>query len=249
LLAASVTVTRDATGSNGDHDLNTLSLAEARIFADNVALGASVTQSSSHGAGPAANATDGNLGNFTHTLSSDDSPTLTIDLGGEFQLDSVVLHNRGDGCCGFRMADITLELLDGVGGVRYNSGTLNASNILGSPDFIGIDLHDLAGGAVSGVFQIRLTRDISGVSGGNDVMSFGEVQAYGVVAPEPTTLLIWSLLAGLGVGLGWRRRKSSGFRRAHRAPSASCRRGSSFLERASRQPFDHDASCHSPGGW
>jgi len=25
--------------------------------------------------------------------------------------------------------------------------------------------------------------------------------------PEPTTLLIWSLLAGLGVGLGWRRRK------------------------------------------
>jgi hypothetical protein len=27
------------------------------------------------------------------------------------------------------------------------------------------------------------------------------------VIPEPTTLLIWSLLAGLGVGLGWRRRK------------------------------------------
>jgi len=28
-----------------------------------------------------------------------------------------------------------------------------------------------------------------------------------VVIPEPTTLLVWSLLAGLGVGLGWRRRK------------------------------------------
>jgi len=27
------------------------------------------------------------------------------------------------------------------------------------------------------------------------------------VIPEPTTLLIWSLLAGLGVGLGWRQRK------------------------------------------
>ena len=27
------------------------------------------------------------------------------------------------------------------------------------------------------------------------------------VIPEPTTLLIWSLLAGLGMGLGWRRRK------------------------------------------
>jgi len=31
------------------------------------------------------------------------------------------------------------------------------------------------------------------------------VTAY--VVPEPTNLLIWSLLAGLGVGLGWRRRK------------------------------------------
>jgi hypothetical protein len=28
-----------------------------------------------------------------------------------------------------------------------------------------------------------------------------------IVVPEPTTLLVWSLLAGLGVGLGWRRRK------------------------------------------
>lgn len=27
------------------------------------------------------------------------------------------------------------------------------------------------------------------------------------IIPEPTTLLVWSLLAGLGVGLGWRRRK------------------------------------------
>jgi len=28
-----------------------------------------------------------------------------------------------------------------------------------------------------------------------------------VAVPEPTTLLIWSALAGLGIGLGWRRRK------------------------------------------
>ncbi len=31
-------------------------------------------------------------------------------------------------------------------------------------------------------------------------------QAMGVI-PEPTTLLVWSLLAGLGVGIGWRRRR------------------------------------------
>ncbi len=32
------------------------------------------------------------------------------------------------------------------------------------------------------------------------------VMAQGVV-PEPATLLVWSLLAGLGIGLGWRRRR------------------------------------------
>jgi len=29
----------------------------------------------------------------------------------------------------------------------------------------------------------------------------------GAVVPEPGTIVIWSLLAGLGIGLGWRRRK------------------------------------------
>jgi len=37
--------------------------------------------------------------------------------------------------------------------------------------------------------------------------TFLEALANTTVVPEPTTLLIWSLLAGLGVGLGWRRRK------------------------------------------
>jgi len=34
--------------------------------------------------------------------------------------------------------------------------------------------------------------------------------APGTVIPEPATLLIWSLLAGLGVGVGWRRTRRSG---------------------------------------
>ena len=33
------------------------------------------------------------------------------------------------------------------------------------------------------------------------------IEAGPEIIPEPTTLLIWSLLAGLGVSLGWRRRK------------------------------------------
>jgi len=39
----------------------------------------------------------------------------------------------------------------------------------------------------------------------SDLLSGGTLQFIAI--PEPTTLLIWSLLAGLGVGLRWRRRK------------------------------------------
>jgi hypothetical protein len=44
-------------------------------------------------------------------------------------------------------------------------------------------------------------RQIWGING------FELRQAGRVIIPEPSTLLIWSLLAGLGFGLGWRRRK------------------------------------------
>ena len=40
------------------------------------------------------------------------------------------------------------------------------------------------------------------VSGGN-----GQILRLTAIVPEPTTFLVWSMLAGLGLGLGWRRRK------------------------------------------
>jgi hypothetical protein len=44
----------------------------------------------------------------------------------------------------------------------------------------------------------------------NQVLSLAQIQQnYQAVAiiPEPSTLLIWSLLAGLGIGVGWWRRR------------------------------------------
>jgi len=35
----------------------------------------------------------------------------------------------------------------------------------------------------------------------------GQTLQLFAAVPEPATLLIWSLLAGLGIGLRWRRRK------------------------------------------
>jgi len=40
-----------------------------------------------------------------------------------------------------------------------------------------------------------------------DDVTLDGTRASSEIIPEPTTLLIWSLLAGLGIGLGWRRRK------------------------------------------
>jgi hypothetical protein len=46
--------------------------------------------------------------------------------------------------------------------------------------------------------------DIQSNYGSTFRVGFAELQ---VTVPEPTTLLIWSLPAGLGIGLGWRRRQ------------------------------------------
>lgn len=185
-------------GATGPTPL-TLSLSEVRVMADNIALGVTTTQTSGGPGGTTltgAEVVDGNLGNFSHTLGTDENPTLTLDLGAVYALDSLILHNR-DTCCGDRMSEITVALLGPGDSLIYTSPTLNPGNALVSPASMGLDLHQLTGGAVVGVSKIRITRDISAFQGtGNDVMSFGEVQAYGTLVPEPASAML--LVLGLG---------------------------------------------------
>jgi hypothetical protein len=42
---------------------------------------------------------------------------------------------------------------------------------------------------------------------GDASVGLNEIEVYGTPVPEPATLLVWSLLAGLGMGAGWYRRK------------------------------------------
>ncbi|MBM3846321.1 MAG: hypothetical protein FJ405_08550, partial [Verrucomicrobia bacterium] len=78
----------------------------------NVARGRTASQSSTLASYSAALAVDGNLGNFTHTSASGKLPaTWEVHLGTNLPIQEVVLHNRGDGCCGSRLRDITVLIV------------------------------------------------------------------------------------------------------------------------------------------
>lgn len=130
-----VQITRLATGGAGNHDANTLSMGEVEIYAANLAYGQPATQSSSYGGGvfPAANAVNGSPFDFTHTDAEATDNWLQVDLGGNYEVNSVLMLNRGDGCCGDRLRDITVSVLNASLATVYSSPLLNPANALGTP--------------------------------------------------------------------------------------------------------------------
>ncbi|MBD0836064.1 galactose-binding domain-containing protein [Aestuariibaculum suncheonense] len=86
-----------------------LSLAEVQVFSGgvNVALNKVATQSSTNGSSEASRAVDGNTNgdinnaSVTHTQSSS-QPWWEVDLGANYDVESVMVYNRTD-CCGERL--------------------------------------------------------------------------------------------------------------------------------------------------
>ena len=107
----------------------------AQTFNMTAPSGATATQSSEYNGGqfPASLALDGNTGNFTHTAAGDSFPTWTVNLNRDVQIDSVVLRNRGGGCCPERLSDITVRFLSANDTVLGESDVLNPLNVLGGP--------------------------------------------------------------------------------------------------------------------
>lgn len=219
VVGRTVVVTRtidddlSGTGGSGNADEGrVLSLGEVQVQSLNLARGFGVTasQSSQLGGFSANLAIDGNLGNFTHTLNSDTAPTFTLDLNGEFDVDSVFLHNR-DSCCADRLQDIEVEAFDADGASLFISTLLNPGNAEGNPGFLAIDFHDLFDSALSDVESLEIRRLVNLQLPQNDnnrVLSLGEVQVFGSAAidiPEPTT----ALLGLLGVAAISRRRRNA----------------------------------------
>ena len=160
----------------------------------NIASTGSPSQSTTNGAYTANLATDGVLNNFTHTLGSDTAPFWNVDFGGTATINSITLRNRGDGCCGSRLRDITISVLDASFTPVWTSTLLNAENagytFPNGPAILTVDILALNGGnpVVGRHVRVRRTPDPDGSgTGGNgpgsadeqNVLSLGEVEVVG----------------------------------------------------------------------
>ena len=99
-------ITRDKEGTN--HWMN---LAEVEVFSGgtNVAQGKTVTASSLYAPQfPHANLVDGNKTNFAHTH-NEALEYFQIDLGQDYEIEKVVIHNRSD-CCQARLRKTKIQL-------------------------------------------------------------------------------------------------------------------------------------------
>lgn len=221
-LGTSLRISRAGTtlgGANNDNN-RVLSLGEvvaSGYVLNNIALNKPATQSSSldEGSYPTSNATNGSLGDFTHTFNGDANPSLTINLGQLSSIDSIRIHNR-ESCCGGRLRDIQVQLLgtDGTS-VLYTSPILNPNNTLGGgignygvgPADLWLDFYQLLGVPASGQHVRILRTNVTTGSDDTAVLSVGEVQVFAAV-PEPATGLLFVLGAGVALG-GFRRSRLS----------------------------------------
>ncbi|MEO2045059.1 MAG: hypothetical protein ABGX16_00620 [Pirellulales bacterium] len=141
--------------------------------------------------------------NFYHTFK------ITVDTG--FLNLTSISHDYGvtNPYTGFNFFDGVYTNLTGLTGTGDKLGGADLFNATG-PTTNNIDLSGipaLQGLAAGQSVEFRIY--FGDPSTSNDrIHRVDNLVVNGVTfIPEPTTLLIWSLLAGLGVGLGWLRRK------------------------------------------
>jgi hypothetical protein len=157
-------------------------------FSNNAALGKAVTQSSTESSYTADLAVDGDPTNFTHTAVGDANAWLMVDLGELHDIDAIVLHNR-DNCCGNRLRDVVVEILDEDGQrMVFASAKLNENNQSASPPLIAIGMPEVTGDVVRGRY-VRIRRVATPGDSGNmheqanlRVLSLGEVQIFATPA-------------------------------------------------------------------
>lgn len=154
----------------------------------NVALFKSVTQSTDGFGFNGSLAVDGNIAgsSISHTNTADLNPTLTIDLAGNFLLDTVNIVTRAD-CCSppERDYNITVDLLDAADAILFTSpvfnpwdGTGAGATVIGDGTTLTLDLSTEPGGGVN-AHKVRVNK--AGFSG-SEWLHLAEVEAITNIA-------------------------------------------------------------------
>ena len=219
--ASSFVSTRDLTANDGSFRTVTTEYtfppgSDLRLFPGKV-----VTQSPSVGAPPGGgipeNAFDGNLGSFTHTQSNNNTVdhSWQVDFGQEVSMENVTLANRAD-CCGERLRDITVTVLDGLGVEIFSSDVLNPNNELvfggnaGGTLFVDFDPPIIG----QTLIVSRDTDEDDANAGNGSILSLGEVTLIGSVpgtfsSTEDFILLNYDAANSAGSGR-WENQGTSG---------------------------------------
>ena len=89
----------------------------------------------------------------------------------------MVIFNRSN-CCGARLRDITINVLDDAGATVYQSPLLNQANSLGSPAQINVPI---PAGIVGRTIEVQRTPDpnLSDSAANRTVLSVRELQVLG----------------------------------------------------------------------
>jgi len=167
------------------------------------------------GVGRGTTSPDGNPGQgngmwLSSGGSTDSDPQITFDLGSVKGIGDMLLYNYNEvnqfTGRGVNQAEVLIsndgsfftslgvESFDEAPGNGTNPGQVVPLNT--NARFVRLDILSNYNGS-------QFPNGLNGVD--SDYVGLNEVEFFAV--PEPTTSLIWSLLAGLTVGLGWRRRK------------------------------------------
>ncbi|MFK7925604.1 MAG: polysaccharide lyase family 7 protein [Bacteroidia bacterium] len=161
--------------SHNDGTLTTASISNVSVNAGstvptgNLALNKSTSQSSNYSntSGQSFKAVDGNTngnwsgGSVTHTSGSQSNGWWEVDLGASYPIGDIVIWNRTDGCCTWRLGNFTVKVENASGSTVWSQTITSAP----SPSI------PINAGGVSGRV-IRIEQNL------NAPLSLAEVQVY-----------------------------------------------------------------------
>jgi len=166
-----------------------------------------------------ANAWGDGINWMTNSLSVDTDPWFAADFGEVLPLDMMKVWNfnaeSGRTDRGVGTADLYVSTLDNVGIAAPDFSDTGVWTLLRPGQVFseapGTDDYDTPDEIGLGVAARWLALDIQSTQGSTSFVGLSEIQVFRraavAVIPEPASLAVWSLLAGLGIAAGWSRRK------------------------------------------